>query len=126
MHAGNPIAGARSGSFTVPTVDETSANVWYRLHLTVRDSAGASHTVQRDIMPRKVTLTLATSPPGLQLKLDGQPVATSSFPAVVGIVRTIGAASQTSGTTTYDFVSWSDGGAASHDISTPAANTTTR
>ena len=32
--------------------------------------------VQRDVLPRMVALTLATSPPGLQLRLDGQPVAT--------------------------------------------------
>ena len=31
---------------------------------------------------------------------------------------------QTSGSKTYDFVSWSDGGAQTHTISTPAANTT--
>ena len=29
-----------------------------------------------------------------------------------------------SGGTTYEFVSWSDGGAATHNISTPASNTT--
>jgi hypothetical protein len=118
-------SGMTGGSFTIPTTGETSANVWYRIYLTVRDSAGATHTVQRDIQPRKVTLTLATSPPNLQLKLDGQPTATPlSFEAVVGIVRTLEAASQSSGTATYEFVSWSDGGAAAHNISTPATNTT--
>ncbi len=62
----------------------------------------------------------------LSLRLDGQPVtAPSTFQAVVGIVRTIGAATpETVGGTTYEFVSWSDGGAASHNISTPAVNTT--
>jgi hypothetical protein len=119
-------SGSASGSFTVPTVGETSANVWYRMYLTVRDSGGRTRTTQLDIFPRKVTLTLATSPSGLQLKLDGQPVATPlSFVAVVGIVRTIEAVTpQTSGTTSFAFVSWSDGGAVSHTISTPAANTT--
>ena len=119
-------SGMTSGSFTIPTTGETSANVWYRLYLTVRDSAGATHTVQRDIQPRKVTLTLATSPTGLQLKLDGQPIATPvSFGAVVGIVRSLEApASQVSGSTTYQFVSWSDGGAPAHTVSTPATNTT--
>ena len=71
-------------------------------------------------------MTLATNPAGLQLKLDGQPVATPlSFDAVVGMVRTIEATTpQSSGPTTYTFTSWSDGGAASHTISTPATNTT--
>ena len=48
-----------------------------------------------------------------------------TFESVVGIVRGLEApATQMSGGTTYEFVSWSDGGAASHNISTPAANTT--
>ena len=118
--------GARSGSFTIPTTGETSANVWYRIFLTVRDSAGVQHTSQRDILPRTSRITLATNPAGRQLKLDGQPVATPlSFDSVVGIVRRIEAPTpQTAGATTYEFVSWSDGRAASHDISTPATATT--
>jgi glucose/arabinose dehydrogenase len=121
-----PTTGARSGSFTIPTTGETSANVWYRIHLSVRDSAGLVHASERDILPRKVQLTLATNPAGLQLRLDGQPVATPlTFHSVVGIARSLQAPTpQTSGPSTYEFVSWSDGGAASHTISTPATNTT--
>ena len=118
--------GVRSGSFTIPTTGETSANVWYRIFLTVRDSAGVQHTSQRDILPRTSRITLATNPAGRQLKLDGQPVATPlSFDSVVGIGRRIEAPTpQTAGATTYEFVSWSDGRAAGHDISTPATATT--
>ena len=118
--------GARSGSFTIPTLGETAANVWYRIYLTVRDAGGLTHTTQRDILPRVVRLTLATNPAGLQVRLDGQPFATPlSFDSVVGIVRNVEAATpQSSGGTAYQFVSWSDGGAAVHNISTPAANTT--
>jgi len=118
--------GLTGGSFTIPTTGETSANVWYRIYLTVRDSGGLTHTTQRDIMPRKVRVTLATSPAGLSLKLDGQPVTTPlSFDGVVGIMRNLEATTpQTSGSTTYAFDSWSDGGAARHDIRTPATNTT--
>jgi hypothetical protein len=121
-----PTTGASSGSFSIPTTGETSAHVWYRIYLTVRDSGGMTHTTFRDILPRVVRLTLATSPAALQLKLDGQPVATPfSFDSVVGILRNLEAVTpQTSGGTTYQFVSWSDGGAAAHDISTPAAPTT--
>jgi glucose/arabinose dehydrogenase len=121
-----PTTGAAGGSFTIPTTGETSANVWYRIYLTVRDSQGVAHTTQRDVLPRKVRLTLATAPAGLQLGLDGQPVTTPlAFDAVVGIVRALSApASQVSGGTAYQFVSWSDGGAATHNVSTPAVNTT--
>ena len=118
--------GSRSGSFTIPTTGETSANVWYRIYLTVRDSGGLTHTTQRDIVPRKVVVTLAANAAGLQVTLDGQPMTTPvSFDAVVGVARTIGAITpQSSGPATYTFTSWSDGGAASHAISTPAVNTT--
>ena len=121
-----PTTGATSGSFTIPTTGETAANVWYRVYLTVVDSGGLTHTTFRDVLPRVVRLTLATSPAALQLRLDGQPVATPlSFDSVVGIVRNLEATSpQTSGSTTYQFLSWSDGGARVHNISTPTVNTT--
>lgn len=118
-------SGATSGTFVVPTTGETSANVWYRIHLTVQDAAGLTHAVFRDIQPRRVRITLATQPSGLQVRLDGQPVPTPhAFDSVVGIVRTIEAFTHTSGGASYTFVSWSDGGAATHDIATPQANTT--
>jgi glucose/arabinose dehydrogenase len=119
-------SGATGGSFTIPRIGETSANVWYRIHLTVRDSGGLTSSTYVDVVPRTVTLSLATSPAGLQLTLDGQPVtAPTSVQGVVGITRTLGVVSpQTVGGVTYEFVSWSDGGAASHSINTPASNTT--
>ena len=121
-----PITGTRSGTFTIPTTGETSANVWYRIHLTVKDLAGQTYTTYRDIVPRKVQVTLGSTPSGLSLTLDGQPVvAPYTFTGVVGIRRTLGATTpQTVGSRTYDFISWSDGGGQTHAISTPATNTT--
>ncbi len=121
-----PTSGITSGSFVIPTTGETAANVFYRIHLTVRDSAGLTHTSFRDVTPRVVQLTVATAPTGLQVRIDGQPTATpTTFSAVVGIQRTLEAISpQTLGGTTYTFAGWSDGGAAAHTISTPASNTT--
>jgi glucose/arabinose dehydrogenase len=121
-----PTSGATGGTFTIPTSGETADDVFYRLYLTVRDSAGLTHTVFHDVVPRKATITLQTVPAGLQLTLDGQPVtAPHSVVGVVGITRTLGVVSpQTVGGTSYTFQSWSDGGAATHTISTPAANTT--
>ena len=71
--------GRRSGSFTIPTTGETAANVWYRIYLTVRDSGGLTHTTQRDILPRKVAADAGHEPGGLQVRLDGQPVATPIY-----------------------------------------------
>jgi glucose/arabinose dehydrogenase len=118
--------GSTGGSFTIPRTGETAANVWYRIYLTVRDSGGLTRQTFVDVVPRRVTLTLAASPTGLQVTLDGQPVTTPhSFQSVVGITRTLGVVSpQTSGSTTWQFQSWSDGGAATHSFNTPASNTT--
>jgi hypothetical protein len=118
--------GATSGSFIIPTTGETSANVWYRIYLTVRDANGLTHTSFRDILPRTSTITLATNPTGLQLTLDGQPVTTPfQVLSVVGIQRALGVVSpQAVGGVSYQFSSWSDAGADTHAIQTPAANTT--
>ena len=118
-----PQTGAKTGSFTIPTQGETSANVFYRIHLRVRDSGGLTRSVIRDIRPRKVTVTLATIPGGLQLRLDGQPVATPhSFVGVVGIERTLEAVSPQG--PNWTFSSWSDGRARIHTIRTPSASKT--
>jgi glucose/arabinose dehydrogenase len=118
-----PTTGIMSGSF-VANFNETDPDVFYRIILTVRDANGAAFTTSRDIFPQKVQLTLNTVPAGLALSLDGQPV-TGPSDSVVGVTRTLQAPpTQTSGGTTYNFVSWSDGGAATHTIVTPAANST--
>lgn len=120
-----PTTGVTSGSFAIADRGETSANVFYRVILTVRDSAGLTHTSSVDVVPRTSVMTFATNPAGLQLTLDGQPLATSSVTGVEGIIRTLGAPSpQTLGGTTYEFVSWSNGGAATHEIATPVNDTT--
>ena len=121
-----PLAGITGGSFSIPTSGETSANVFYRIELTVTDSAGASSTTFVDIVPNVVTLTLASDPPGLELTLDGQPITTPyQVAGVVGMVRTLDAPSpQPVDNVYYGFTSWSDSGAQTHQISTPAADTT--
>ena len=119
-------AGITSGTFAIPNSGETSANVWYRVYLTVTDAGGLSTTTYVDVQPNKATITIATVPAGLQVTMDGQPVTTPvNITSVVGIIRTLGAvAPQTSGGNSYQFTSWSDGGAATHNIQTPTTNAT--
>jgi len=121
-----PMSGIKSGSFTIPTQMETSANVLFRIYLTVTDSKGATSTVSRDVVPITSTITLATNPAGLTLKLDGSAVPTSySFAGVSRIIRALEAvAPQTVGGIKYTFVSWSNGGGRVQSLSTPGANTT--
>jgi hypothetical protein len=121
-----PVDGITSGSFTPSATEETSSNVWYRIKLTVRDSNNLTFTTFRDVHPRKATISLAANVPGVELTLDGIPVPTP-YPVlgVVGHERTLGAPlTQTVGGQTYVFTGWSDGGTATHTITTPAADTT--
>jgi glucose/arabinose dehydrogenase len=119
-------SGVTSGTFTIPDRGETSANVFYRITLTVRDSAGLTTTRTLDLQPRTSVVRIESNPNALQLTLDGQPITTPyTFTGVEGIVRTLGAPSPvSSGGSSYDFVSWSDGGQATHEIATPTSDTT--
>ncbi len=121
-----PTTGATGGSFTIPTSGETSANVFYRIILTVTDSGGMTHTSFRDIVPRTATITLNGNPAGLTVTVDGQPhAAPYPFVSVVGMLRSIGAASpQTLGGVPYYFSAWSDKGKATHTITTPSTSAT--
>jgi glucose/arabinose dehydrogenase len=118
--------GAAGSSFTIPTVGETSTEVWYRIHLTVRDSAGLTGTAFVDVRPKTSRMTFQTDPNGLRIDLDGAPrTAPFTEPGVVGILRSVSAVSpQTLGGVTYDFISWSDDSAATHNLPTPPADTT--
>jgi len=121
-----PTTGSKTGTFTIPTRGETSANVYYFITLKVVDSVGLTRTLVRNIVPQKANLTFATNPAGLRITLDGQNRITPfTVTGVVGIKRAIAAPSpQTKNGLSYIFQSWSDGRARSHEISTPAVNTT--
>ena len=112
----------------IPGSGETSSNVFYRIHLIVQDSSGQTFEPVRDLLPVTVTIDLQSTPSGAQLLLDGQPLAAKfSFVGVAGIKRTIGVPSpQNIRNKSYTFQSWSDGGAATHMITTPTSNATYR
>lgn len=117
-----PVSGIKAGSFVIPDQGEMSPNILFRIFLTVKDAQNLSHTDSVDIFPVRTTVTLATAPAGLQLKLDGIPVASPSITGVAGMRRTLEAVSpQVSGGRTWVFASWSDGGAALHTVSWPAS-----
>lgn len=120
-----PASGAHSGTFTIPSVGETSPNVFYRINLTVRDSAGLTSSVVHDLRPETTAVELRTVPAGLAVTLDGSAVTTPfTFTGVEGVVREIGAPSpQSAQGRSWRFGSWSDGGGAAHEIVTPGAAT---
>ena len=117
-----PTSGSKTGSFVIPVLGETDPVQHYRIYLQVTDSGGLTNTTYVEIFPRTANVTLASNPTGLQLKLDGISVtAPYTFTGVVNMTRTIQAVSPQGN---FAFVSWSDGGAISHNISTPSSNTT--
>jgi hypothetical protein len=122
-----PTTGSKTGTFTIPNRGEVSSNVYYYITLKVVDSVGLTSTTVRNILPRKANMTFATQPAGLEISLDGGSGRITPFTVtgVVGIIRSIAAPTpQTLNGTSYNFQFWSGGGARSHEISTPAVNTT--
>jgi glucose/arabinose dehydrogenase len=104
-----------TGSFVAPDHSDDS---YVRVQLTARDSAGATATVSRDLQPRKVALTLASSPSGLQVSYDGvlytTPVVVN---AVVGATRTLDTPSPQGA---LAWQAWSDGQPKQHVITVPS------
>ena len=120
----SPVSGS-SGSFTIPVSGETSSNILYRIYLTATDSKGATTTSTVDVNPIKSVITLVTQPAGLTVKFDGTVVTTPfTFTGVSGVTRSLEAVSQSKNGSAYSFHSWSDGGAATRTLNTPAVNTT--
>jgi glucose/arabinose dehydrogenase len=122
-HAVQDFAEVSSGSFVAPDHEYPSH---LELRLTARDSGGLTDTKSVRLDPKTVVLSFSSEPGGLQLTV-GSASGTTTFSrtVIVGSKNTVSAPSpQTSGGINYQFSSWSDGGAQSHDIVAPDAATT--
>jgi hypothetical protein len=120
--------GVASGSFVLPDHEYPAA---IELHLTATAN-GHSTTVTRRIDFRGTSLTFRTattsgaSPTGIPLTVND----TTAASPVVRSVATNGTVTISAPATTmigffrYAFVSWSDGGARTHDITVPTVATT--
>jgi uncharacterized repeat protein (TIGR01451 family) len=116
--------GVATGSFVAPDHEYPS---YLELTLTATDSGGLTDTDTLRLDPKTVLLTFESSPTGLQLTV-GSSSGTAPFTRTViqGSSNSISAPSpQTLAGGTYDFVSWSDGGAATHNIVASATATYT-
>jgi glucose/arabinose dehydrogenase len=115
--------GIASGSFNAPDHEYPS---YLELRLTATDSGGLRDTKVLRLDPRTVVLTFQTTPGGLQLTV-GPTTSTATFTrtVIIGSRNSLSAPSpQRKGNKSYTFVSWSDGGAQTHDIIAPAIATT--
>ena len=115
-----------TGSFVVPRNADNLSTTWYELVLTVTDSRGLTRTRSVHIRPNLVNLTFKADPAGVQYLVDGIPFAgTHTEVGVVGVERVLSAVSpQFAGGQQYQHASWSDGGALTHTIRTPATDAT--
>jgi glucose/arabinose dehydrogenase len=112
-----------SGTLTIPTSGHSfRGTTSYEIVLTATDSDGISASRSVTIRPQKVTYTLATTPAGLGLTVDGVSV-TAPFVVdeLVGFQYVVDAPTPQGNNI---FSSWSDGGARSHTVTVPATNQT--
>jgi PKD repeat protein len=120
QHSIQGLPDTAAGSFSAPDHDYPSH---LELRLTATDSGGLQGSTSVRLDPRTVNITLASSPTGFPLTLNGatKPVPFTST-VIEGSANSISAPSpQKKGFWTYTWRRWSDGGARTHNIT---ANTT--
>lgn len=84
-----PVSGFSDSVYMVQNEGEPDDNVWYRIYLTAKDSAGLSRTTWKDVYPKKTELTVTTSPPGIEVNVDGfKGISPYTFLSVTGLKRT--------------------------------------
>ena len=120
------ITGVKAGIFQIPNRGETSPNVWYRIILSVKDQQGIVAYDSVDMQPITARMTFTTSPAGLSLTVDGQPfTGPHQVTGVSGVLRDIAVTEpQTLASVSYQFESWSNGGAALQTVTTPTRDST--
>ncbi len=115
-----------SGSTVVAPDWSGEGNTLLEFKLTATDPTGLTDVKTVRLTPQKSTLTFQSNPSGLSLGY-GSLVGTTPFTrtVIVGSNTSISAPSpQSLGGSSYQFTSWSDGGAGSHNLTVPATATT--
>jgi glucose/arabinose dehydrogenase/PKD repeat protein len=114
-HTVQTFSGVASGSFAAPDHEYPS---YLELELKATDSGGLTDTRTIRLDPKTVVLSFASSPSGLTLSLNGANATTPFTKTVIqSSVNGLAAPTpQTLASATYDFGSWSDGGARVHSI----------
>ncbi|GEM_PF-899435 len=112
--------------FPEPEDLDAAKDSYLRIMLTATDANGLAQTVTRDLRPRMVDVTFTTDPPGRTVTAGGLtltgPSTVRSWEKYQIPVSAVDQIDPSGAAWTFD--SWSDGGARSHTITTPAAPTT--
>jgi glucose/arabinose dehydrogenase/PKD repeat protein len=114
-HPLQTFSGTASGSFVTPDHEFPSH---LDLRLTVTDAGGLSDSTSVQLDPRTVALTFGSNPAGVTLAVGSTSQPTPfTRTAILGSTLSMSAPSpQAVGGTAYEFVSWSDGGAQTHNV----------
>jgi len=115
--------GVAGGSFGAPDHEYPS---YLELQLTAIDAAGVSTTTSVALQPQTVVLNFASAPSGLQLAVNSSSSSTPFTRTVIaGSSNSLSATSpQDLAGATYEFASWSDGGAQTHNVTAPTTPVT--
>jgi hypothetical protein len=109
-------------NFTAPAPEDIAATTtnYLEIFLTATDSKGLSRTIAQDLRPHLVAVDFSTLPSGLELEVNGTTItAPRRITSWEGYQLQVNAPfQQDSSGKWWSFSSWSDGGAASHTITT--------
>jgi glucose/arabinose dehydrogenase/PKD repeat protein len=114
-HKIESLANVTEGDFVAPDHDYPA---WLEIELTVTDAGGLTDTASVSVFPQTVELELQTLPTsGFNLAVNGHSTVSPSTTTVIkGSNNTVAAPTQELNGTEYAFGAWSDGGAASHNV----------
>lgn len=106
----SPVSGINNGYYIVDVFGEVDTNVFYRIHLTAIDSSGLNRESSIDVLPIKTTLQVQSTPPGVEVSIDGSYHTTNyDLRSVQNLNRTLQfPAYQVIGDSLYQFVEWHD------------------
>jgi glucose/arabinose dehydrogenase len=122
----HPYFGPTSGNnltITAPAPEDLAATEtsYLEVQLTATDSQGLRATSTRDVEPHTVNVTFDSAPQGRTVSVNGTTLTT---PATVVSWEAYALNVSVPAQAGYSFVSWSDGGAQAHAITTPASPVT--
>lgn len=122
-HGFLPVTSGNGIVFRAPGPENVDAALtsYLEVELTATDTNGLSATVRQALLPRTVQIQFLADPAGTRLRIDQADVATPvTFTSWVNASINVEATAQTAADgSALSFVSWSDGGAATHGIVTP-------
>ncbi len=122
-----PVAG-NNITFTAPAPEDLAGaqTSYLEIQLTATNSQGLGSTITQNLQPHKVNVSFNSAPAGLRVVVNGTNL--TGPQTVVSwerYVLNVNAPNQTDSTgRSWEFQSWSDGGAQAHAITTPATAAT--